>query len=166
MMTSGAFSSSRTRSSVARPSMPGSQMSSSTTSKLFPASVSRPASPLPTDCTLYCSSSRTPVRESRIPDSSSTMRMLDMRCSHVRYAISRDGQLNHKARAHGLVLLHANRAAMILDNPAHNCQAQPGTSFFGREIGHEQALLGLLRDALPGIGDADLDSITAGYQRG
>src|SRR5690348_9733566 len=163
MMTSGAFSSSRTRSSVARPSMPGSQMSSKTTSKLFRASVSRQVSPLPTDCTLYCSSSRTPVRESRIPGSSSTMRMLDMRCGHVRHALGGDGQLNHKACAHWLVLFHANGTVMIFHNPAYDCQAQPGAAFLGREIGHEQALLGLLGDALPGIGNADFDSIAAGH---
>src|SRR6185312_12137291 len=157
MMTSGAFSSLRICSRVSRPSMPGSQMSSSTTSKLFPASVSRPASPLPTDCTLYCSSSRTPVRESRIPDSSSTIRMLGMRCSHVRYAISGDGQLNYKTCAHRLVFFHANGAVMIFHNPAYNCQAQPGAAFLGREIWHEQPLLSLLRDALPAVGDADFN---------
>src|SRR6266404_4388627 len=75
MMTSGGSSSPRIFSSTSSPSIPVSHTSSRIRSKLLLRSNSRQSSPLGLTLVLYPSSSRTPRKDSRIPDSSSTMRM-------------------------------------------------------------------------------------------
>ena len=68
---------SRRRVSVASPSIPGSQMSSTMTSKLLRVTRSRQASPVSTASTSYSSSRSTPPSADLTPGSSSTMRMLE-----------------------------------------------------------------------------------------
>ena len=73
---------SRSRARVTRPSIPGSQMSSTMTSYGARATRSRHASPESTVSTSYPSSRRTPLSALRTPASSSTMRTVGfmMRC--------------------------------------------------------------------------------------
>src|SRR5258708_30609826 len=165
-MTSGALSSSRMLSSVCSPSMPGSQMSSKRTSKLFLPSNSRQASPLAASETLYPSSSSTPRRDSRMADSSSTIRALGIGGGRGgRHPVSGDRQLDNEPRSHRLVFFDANVSVVILDDSAYDRQGQTGSTRLGREIGQEQTLLGLAGNAGPAVGDADFDRIATGDQR-
>ena len=58
--------------------------------------------------------------------------------------------------AHGLVILHANRAVMVFDDAADDRQSQSGAAFLGRKIGQEEFLLSVAGDAAAGVGDNDL----------
>src|SRR5579862_856316 len=147
--------------------MPGSQTSSSTTSNERLRNVSRQASPLSATEALYPSSSSTPLSDCRMPDSSSTIRMLCMLAGEGRGNKFRgDGQLDHKASADRLVLLDANRSAVVFDDATHDGEAKTSYAFLGREIRQEESLFQLLGDPVPGIGDRDFDSVATGHQRG
>ena len=109
--------------------MPGSQTSSSTTSKgcwrepqagfsAFCLSVRNP------------SSSSTPFKESRISDSSSTIRMLDM-LNRGRSGFGSERQLDDEARAYGTVLFDADGTMMIFNDAAYDCEAEAGAAFLG-----------------------------------
>src|ERR1700676_3419887 len=138
MMTSGGLSNSRILSRVSSPSTPGSQTSSNTTSNGVLRSRSRHASPFPTDEVEYPSSARMPARESRIPASSSTMRILCMLGSGWGRRRIRDNRKFHdKTRAHGLVLFYANRAMMIRYDAADDSQAEPRATLLSRKIRQE-----------------------------
>src|SRR5438270_8411901 len=125
MMTSGGLSNSRILSRVSRPSTPGSQISSSTTSKAVLRSSSRHASPLPTEEAAYPSSARMPDRESRFPASSSTMRMRCMldggRCG---CGLGHYRELNDEPCADRMILLHADRAVVTFHDPADYGEAE------------------------------------------
>src|SRR6201981_4258175 len=127
MMTSGGLSSSRIFSSVSSPSIPGSHTSSSTTSKVFFSSRRRQASPLSASSVRKPSSSSTPRRESRMPDSSSTIRMLDMLDRGGRHRrVGGKRQFYDERRPHWFVLFYTNGGAGILDDDAHDRQPQRG----------------------------------------
>src|SRR5258708_32146018 len=76
-----------------------------------------------------------PASESRMPASSSTMRMLCMldgdRCGR-RFGHNR--KLDDEARADGMIFFHADRAVRIFHNAAHDGQAEAGAALLGREI--------------------------------
>src|SRR5436190_4929332 len=165
MMTSGAFSLSRIFSRVSSPSIPGSQTSSSTTSKRRLRRTSRQASPLSATEVLYPSSSSTPRSDCRILDSSSTMRMLCMLDDSRRDKVFRSHrQLNHKFRSHWPVFLYPNRTAMVFDDAVHDGQAQSRPSFLGGKVRQEEPFFQFLRNSVAGIGNCDFDGVTAGYQ--
>src|SRR5689334_20159313 len=165
MMTSGAFSSSRTFSSVSSPSIPGNQMSSRIMSKDFFFRSSRQASPLAAADVLYPSSSRMPCSDSRIADSSSTMSTLSIgdarRCGRRTCG---QRQFDHEPRAHRMVFFNPNRAVMVFDNPADNRKPQASAPLLRGEVWQEQTLLHLLRDSLSAVGNADLNRVTACHQ--
>src|SRR3984893_5503396 len=141
MMTSGAFSMSWVFCRVSRPSIPGSQTSSSTTSKERLRKVSRQASPLSALKALYPSSSSTPFSDCRMPDSSSTMRMLCMLTGEGRGNEFRgDRQLHYEPGADRLILFNANRAAVVFDDAADDGQSQSRSPFLGGEVGQEESL--------------------------
>src|SRR5581483_2604291 len=166
MMTSGGLSRSRIFSRVSSPSIPGSHMSRSTTSKRPLSRTSRHSSPLAASAAWWPSSSSTPFREERMPDSSSTISMLGMVNVSCRWNQLRGHrQFHHEPRAHRLVLLDPDGAAMVFHNPAYNRQAQARASFLGRKIWQEQPLLQLLCHPVAGVGDHDLDCLVAGHQR-
>src|SRR5215831_14194191 len=142
MMTSGALSRSRICCKVSRPSIPGSQTSRRTRSKPALRNSSRQRSPLSATAALYPSSSSTPLRDCRIPASSSTMRMLCMQlCICPRNRLGCDGQLHHKLRAYGSVFFDADRAAMIFNDSADYREPEPGSSLLGGEVRQEEAFL-------------------------
>src|SRR5579864_2475042 len=167
MMTSGGLSSRRIFSSVSSPSMPGSQMSSKTTSTAVLDSRSRQASPLSAEEAEYPSSARTPARDSRIPASSSTMRTLGM-LSGCGYGagLRNDRQLDNEARTNRLVLFDANGSVMVFDDTAHNGQSQAGAAFLGGKVGKKQLLLQFSGYAMSAIGDRDLNGVSSGDQCG
>src|SRR4051794_39952994 len=102
--------------------MPGSQTSRKMASKVRFRSSSRHASPLSASATLYPSSSSTPFRDWRTPDSSSTIRTLCMlRGSQQGSGLGCDRQFYDELSSHGLVLFYSDRAAMILNYSAYNC---------------------------------------------
>src|SRR5277367_1918648 len=130
MMTSGAFSFSRIRSSVSRPSIPGSHTSSSTTSNACLLIISRPASPLSAMEVLKPSSSSTPLSDWRIVGSSSTIRMLCMLADGgLDYSFRYDWQLDYESGAHRLILFYTNRPMMVFNNAVHDGKPQPGAAF-------------------------------------
>src|SRR6476619_8048517 len=138
--TSGGSSSCLIFSSVSRPSMPGSHISSSTTSQVRFFNCSRQASPLSASSTLYPSSSRTPRSDSRISRSSSTTRTLctlRLPCCHF----TRQRQLYQKLCARRLVLFHADGAVVIINDAPHDRQPQSGAALFGGKIWQKQFFL-------------------------
>jgi len=48
-----------------------------------------------------------------------------------------DGEFQDEARTHRLVLFDANGTVVVLDDTAHNGEAQPGAALFGGEVGKE-----------------------------
>src|ERR1700676_4723199 len=95
-------------------------------------------------------------------DSSSTIRMLCMMknrgcCDQFCY----DGQLNYESRTGGSVLFYANRAMMIFNNSAHDSQAKSRSPLFCGEVGKEQALFQLSRNAMAGVANHDFDGVAA-----
>src|SRR5580692_1394166 len=167
MMTSGAFSFSRIFSSVSKPSIPGSQTSSRTTSNTCLLMISRPASPLSAIDVLKPSSSRTPLSDWRMVGSSSTMRMLcmliDGGCGN---GFGHNRQFHHKPGADRLILFYANRAVMIFDDAVYDGKSKTGSAFLGGEVRQEQALLQLASHAVASIGDDDLHHVAAMHQSG
>src|ERR1700680_4816954 len=165
MMTSGGLSNSRILSRVSSPSTPGNQTSSNTTSNGVLRSRARHASAFPTDEVEYPSSARMPARESRIPASSSTMRMLCIlggnRC---RRRFENNRKFNDETRAHGLVLFYTDRAVMIFDDAVHDSQATSGAAFLGREIWQEEFFLEFAGHAVAGVGNRDLHRIAGRHQ--
>src|SRR5215469_13321448 len=108
-----------------------------------------------------------PASESRIPASSSTMRMLCMSGGSDRgSSFGDDGKLYDKSGANRAILLNPNRAVVILHDPAHNRKAQAGPSFFGGEVGKKELLLEFAGYAVSGIGNDNLHGIPASDQRG
>src|SRR5215472_9972343 len=108
-----------------------------------------------------------PASESRMPASSSTIRMLCMfredRCRHrLRY----DRKLYDKACSHRMVFFHPNRSMVIFYNAAHNGKSQPGAAFLRGEVWQEEFLFHLAGYALAGVGDDDLNRVAARHQSG
>src|SRR5258708_353590 len=167
MITSGGLSRSRIFSRVSSPSMPGSQMSSSTTSNTVLRSRSRLASPLSTDAAEYPSSASTPASDSRIPGSSSTMRTLCM-LGTCRYGcvLGNHRQLDDEPGSHWLVLFYPDRTMVIFYHPAHNRQTQPSAAFLGRKIRQKKSLLKFPCHAMARIGYGDFDRVAARHQCG
>src|ERR1700758_4137288 len=103
-----------------------------------------------------------PASESRMPASSSTMRMLYMFGDDGRGRRFRHNrEFYDKAGADRMIFFHANRAMMILHNPAHDREAKPGTAPFRGEVRQEQLLLQFSRDAMTGIGNRDFNRVAA-----
>src|ERR1700730_19454208 len=96
-----------------------------------------------------------PARESRIPASSSTMRILCMVDGDGR-GFRNNRKFDNEARADRAVLLDADRAMMIFDDAAHDRQAEARAAPLGREIRQEKLLLEFASNAVPGVGDGDL----------
>src|SRR3954464_4441475 len=106
-----------------------------------------------------------PASESRMPASSSTMRMLCMFGDHGRWRRFRHHRkLHDKARADRMVLLHPNGAAVIFDDPTYDRKPQPGAALLGREIWKKKFFLEFARDAMTGIRNTDLHRIPAGHE--
>src|ERR1019366_3012974 len=166
MMTSGGSSISRILSSTSRPSIPVSHTSSRIRSKLLLRNNSRQSSPLGLTLVLYPSSSRMPRKDSRILDSSSTIRMWAMlACRRSADSFNRHGQFDNEAAADRLVFFHADRTTMVFHNSAHNGQNQPRAALLGRKVRQEQPFLHIARNALSRVGDHQFDGIAAGHQR-
>src|SRR5260370_2001206 len=141
MMIAGGLSSSRIFSRVSRPSTRGSQISSRTMSNAALRTRSRQASPLSTEEVAYPSSASMPARESRMPASSSTTRILCMlsgRCGRRGLADYR--KFYDETCSHRTILLYPDGAMMIFDDTAHNGQAQAGAALLGGEIRQEEVL--------------------------
>src|SRR5580704_5200032 len=166
MMTSGGFSSSRMFSRVSRPSTPGNHTSSRTTSKADFRNSSRQASPLPAEEAVYPSSAKMPLRDSRIPASSSTTRMLCMLGSGGgRCGFRHDRQFDDEAGADRMIFFDADRAVMIFHNAAYDGEAEASAAFFGGEIGQKKFLFQFAGHAVAGVGDGNLDGVAAGDER-
>src|SRR5271165_633811 len=165
MMTSGWSSFSTSFSSVARPSTPGNQISSRTTSTDLWRRVSMHSSPLSASSALYPSSSSTPCSELRIWDSSSTIRMVCILLDWVGH-FGGHWQLYDKSSSHGGILFYPNRPVMIFHNTADNRETKSGAAFLGGEIRQKKSFLQLRGDAVPGVGDGDLDRIAITQQHG
>src|SRR5579864_6398486 len=103
-----------------------------------------------------------PARESRIPASSSTMRILCMLGSGRSFRDN--GKFDNETRADWAVLFYADRAMMIFDDAAHNRQAEARAALLSGEIRQEKPLLEFASDAVPGVGDGDLDGIASRHQ--
>src|ERR1035437_5507750 len=103
-----------------------------------------------------------PARESQMPASSSTMRMLCMlgggRC---RRGFGDNRKFNDEPRADWMVLLYADRAMMIFHNATDNGQAESGAAFLGGEIWQEEFFLELAGHAVARVGHRNLHRITA-----
>src|SRR5579863_7478033 len=141
--------------------MPGSQMSRSTTSiEWLRRSSLRHSSPLSTDAVSKPSSASTPSSDSRIPVSSSTMRILCMlgrgggECG-----LGDDRQFYNKARPNRLVFLHPNRSMMLFDDAANDSQAKASSALSGGEVGQKEFFFQLAGHAVSGIGDGDFDRV-------
>src|SRR6202011_1076294 len=167
MITSGGLSSWRILSRVSRPSMPGSQMSSSTTSKAPLRRRSRQASPLSADEAEYPSSVSTPANESRIPASSSTMRMLGMlnTCSGGNN-LGNDWQLYNEPGTDWLVFFNANGAMVLLDDATYDRQAQSRATPLGGKIRQEKLLFEFAGHSMTGVRDGDLHHVARRHQCG
>src|SRR5215469_15789655 len=107
-----------------------------------------------------------PASESRMPASSSTMRMLCMLGDHGRWRRFRHhGKFYDEACADRMILFHANRAMMILHDAAHDRKAQARAPLLRGEIWQEQLLLHIAGDAMTGIRDTDFHGVAAADQR-
>src|SRR5579862_1757490 len=138
----------RIRSRVSRPSIFGSHTSSRTRSTLPLESRARHSSPLPTDSTVYPSSARMEESESRMPASSSTMRMdcaMDFLCrSAFRYRRGDRfgrGEFDDEPRAHRSIVLRANQAVVLGDDPAGDSQSESRAALLGGEMRQEELVL-------------------------
>src|SRR5579872_5491975 len=108
-----------------------------------------------------------PARDSRMPASSSTIRMLCMSEEHWRgRRIRNQRKLYDKARAHRTIFLYANRAMVIFYDAADNRKPKAGSAFLGREIWEKELLFQFSRHAVPSICDGDLNRIAARHQSG
>src|ERR1051325_566455 len=160
--TSPSNSRSRIRVSVARPSMRGSQMSSTTTSYGWRPRRSRQASPLSTASTVYPSSRRTPPRALRTPGSSSTIRMEDIANDGAGLKTGSYGstwQLDHEAGAARNVVGHVDGATVLRHDPAHDGKPQTAAPLLGRVVRQEQLLALGRRDARSVVGHDDPQQI-------
>src|SRR6185437_371528 len=140
------------RSRVSRPSIPGTQISSSTTSLLRFFSRSTQASPLSASSTLYPSSSRIPRSDSRISRSSSTTRTLCILFFGLCH-VYRQRKFHNELGPGRFIFFYADRAVMVLNDSAHNRQAQARPALFGREVRKEQFFFNLAVDSVAGVGD-------------
>src|SRR5580692_937490 len=167
IMTSGAFSFSRIFSRVSRPSIPGSHTSSNTTSNACLLMISRLASPLSAVVALKPSSSSTPLSDSRIVGSSSTMRILCMLVDGgLGDSVCYDWQFDHEPGAGGLILFHANGPVVIFNNTVYDGQPKTGAALLGGEVWEKQPFFQLPRNTVSGVGDGNLHDITTRHQRG
>src|SRR6266576_3265033 len=166
MMTSGGLSRARILCRVSSPSMPGSHTSSRTTSKACFSSRSRHASPLSASPVLKPSSSSTPRRESRMPDSSSTMRMLCMLGGGCCGRFRSERKFHDEAGANRLILFDPDGALMVFDDAAHDGQAQTGAALLGGEIRQKEFFLQFLGHSVTGVGDSNLHGIATGDETG
>src|SRR5579862_3214132 len=108
-----------------------------------------------------------PASESRMPASSSTIRMLGMLyLNRCRCGFRDDRQFYDKASADGLIFFHANRTTMVFDDAAHDCEPEAGTALFSREVREKKLFFDFPCDAMPGIGYGDFDRVAAGHKGG
>src|SRR5579872_3880637 len=99
-----------------------------------------------------------PARDSRMPASSSTIRMLCMSEEHRRRRRFRDQRkLYDKARAHRTIFFYANRAMVIFYDAADNRKPKARPAFLGGEIWQKKLLFQFSRHAMPSVRDGDLD---------
>src|SRR5580765_7714705 len=106
-----------------------------------------------------------PAKESRIPASSSTTRMLCMLGSHrCRRGVGNNWKFNDEPRAHRSVLFHANGAMMIFDNSADNREPESSAAFLGREIRQEKSFLKFAGHAVARVGDGNFNGVAARHQ--
>src|SRR5579871_179439 len=108
-----------------------------------------------------------PASESRMPASSSTIRMLCMFLEdRSRHRLRHDRKLYDETSSHRMVFFHPNRSMVIFYNAAHNRKSQSGAAFLRREIGQEEFLFDIAGYAQAGIGDDDLNCVAARDERG
>src|SRR5258708_1517261 len=105
-----------------------------------------------------------PRRDSRMSRSSSTTRMLDM-LRLRRDGRSRERKFYYKPGSQRLVFLHANRPAMVFNDPPHNGQSQPGAAFFGGEVRKKKSLFDFVSHAMSSVSHDDFYCVFAFDQR-
>src|ERR1700733_224570 len=95
------------------------------------------------------------------------MRMLCMLSANgCRHGLNNNRKFNDETRAHGMVFFYADRAMMIFNNAAHDCQAKSSAAFLGGEIWQEEFLLEFSGHAMTSVGDGDFHRIASGDPRG
>src|ERR1043165_3874083 len=146
IITSGGFSISRMWVRVSNPSILGNHTSSRTASKLCLRRTSRQASPLSAKVAEKPSSSRTPFNDSRIPDSSATMRMLGMLSDQRLGGFDCDWQFNNEARSNRTVFFHPYGTVMLFNDTTYDGQTEACAAFFSREIWKEEFFFEVLGD--------------------
>src|SRR3984957_19281913 len=162
----------RMRSSVSRPSIPSSHTSRSTRSTERASSMERHSSPEATATGSYPSSNRIDERASRIPCSSSTIKMeLAMKVNSGKLTQARGrrgrcnlrhGQLKNEFRAGRQIVLDADRAVVLGHDAAGDRQAQARAAVLGRKMGQKQAVFILRRNSVPTVRYHDLDNFPVG----
>src|SRR5579872_3702183 len=103
-----------------------------------------------------------PARESRIPVSSSTTRMLCMLDGgRGRRSFGDNRKFYDEPRTDGVVLLYADGAMVIFHDAADDGQAESGAALLGREIRQEKFFFEFAAYAMAGVGHGDLHRVAA-----
>src|SRR5580692_4637266 len=76
----------------------------------------------------------------------------------------RGRKLHEESRTCRLIVLDMNRAAMLCHDASGDGQAQAGSAVFGGEVRKEKFVFVLWRDALAGVGHANLDGFRVGMR--
>src|SRR5579859_7740086 len=106
-----------------------------------------------------------PARESRMPASSSTMRILCMLGDGGRWgSFGYYRKFDDKAGSYGTIFFHADRAMVIFHDAAHDRKPQARPPLLGREIRQKELLFEFAGDSVAGIGNRDLDGIAARHK--
>ena len=75
------------------------------------------------------------------------------------------GQFDHELGPGGEVFLHADGTVVLGDDAIDNCQSQTGPRSLGREVGKEEAFLGLWSDSRPAIFDGNFHHVAIRRKR-
>src|SRR5580704_11171804 len=106
-----------------------------------------------------------PASVSRIPASSSTMRMLCMlRSRRCRRRFGDNGKFYDEARADRIILFHANGAMVIFDDAADDGQSKARAALLGGEIRQKEFFFDFTGNAVASVGNGDLDGVAAPHQ--
>ena len=69
----------------------------------------------------------------------------------------RDGEFHEETRADWLVVFHMNAPTVLGDDASGDCQAETGSAILRRKMREEKFVFVLRRDAVTGVGHANLD---------
>src|SRR5436305_571743 len=180
MMTACCGLRSRISASISRPLRSGNAKSRSTRSNECSPSLARPCSPVSAETTLYPSISSWVSRDSRIPASSSIMRMepavvvpstggrLKTATSDI-YSLSYHWKFKMKRGATARIAFHGNFSGMFLNDAVGHGKTQPGTARLAgarRALGGKERVINpldvLRRDSRAGISHAYTHAGTVG----